>query len=146
MQLACPHCLQLNRVPEARLGEDPRCGRCHADLLPHGPLNLDDASFEPYAQGTELPLLIDFWAPWCGPCKSFAPHFEKALEALRGQVVGVKVNSDDNPKLSVRHRIRSIPTLILSLRGAEIARVSGAMPAAELQRWVQGHLASARTA
>ncbi|MEW6100280.1 MAG: thioredoxin TrxC [Pseudomonadota bacterium] len=143
MHIACPHCHSLNRVPDERLGEQPHCGRCKQPLLPGAPAELGDADFESVVGRTELPLLIDFWAPWCGPCRAMAPHFEQAAQALQGRVQCFKVNSDDNPKASVRYRIRSIPTLVLMRGGQEIARHSGAMSARDLLRWVETQLGAA---
>ncbi|WP_119153283.1 thioredoxin TrxC [Caldimonas tepidiphila] len=138
MLIACPHCQTLNRVPDERLAEDPNCGHCKAALLPGAPVELGDADFAAVAGRTELPVLVDFWAPWCGPCRAMAPQFETAARELKGRVLFAKVNSDDNPKTSVRFRIRSIPTLLLLHRGEEVRRVSGAMPARELVRWATG--------
>lgn len=138
MLIACPHCQTLNRVPDERLAEDPSCGRCKAALLPGAPVELDDAGFAAVVERTELPVLVDFWAPWCGPCRTMAPQFEAAARELKGRVLCVKVNSDDSPRTSVRFRIRSIPTLLLLHKGEEVKRTSGAMPARELVRWVQG--------
>ena len=143
MHIACPHCHSLNRVPDERLGEQPRCGRCKQPLLPGVPAELGDADFESVVGRTELPVLIDFWAPWCGPCRMMAPHFEQAAQALQGRVQCFKVNSDDNPKAAVRNRIRSIPTLVLMRGGQEIARHSGAMSARDLVRWVEAQLGAA---
>ena len=139
MHIVCPHCLSTNRVPPERLQEAPNCGRCHQPLLPGQPIELTDANFNAVAQGTDLPVVVDFWAPWCGPCQAFAPHFEAAARSLQGQAVFVKVNSDDNPQLSVRHRIRSIPTLLLLQRGVEVQRSLGAMSGRDLQQWIAQH-------
>ena len=145
MHIVCPHCLTTNRVPPERARDAPICGRCQEPLLPAHPIELDDTHFERLVLGSQLPVLIDFWAPWCGPCRSFAPHFEAVARELQGSVVCAKVNSDDNPKTSVRYRIRSIPTLLLLSGDKELGRVSGAMPANELKRWLQP-LLPARTA
>lgn len=139
MHVVCPHCLSTNRLPAERAQDAPHCGRCHQPLLPDHPVALTDAQFDVVAQGTELPVVVDFWAPWCSPCQAFAPHFEATARAMRGRVLFVKVNSDENPKLSVRHRIRSIPTLLLLHRGEELQRASGAMSARDLQQWIERH-------
>lgn len=140
MHIACPHCHGVNRVPDERLGDQPVCGRCKQPLLPGTPAELGDAHFDDVTGRTELPVLIDFWAPWCGPCRAMAPHFEQAAQALQGQVQCFKVNSDEHPKTSVRLRIRSIPTLVLMHGGEEIARHAGALSARDLVRWVQSQL------
>ncbi|WP_018914219.1 thioredoxin TrxC [Thiomonas sp. FB-6] len=135
MHVVCPHCSAINRVPEERLQQHPQCGSCHQALFGPEPLALGDADFERFVARSELPLLVDFWAPWCGPCRTMAPQFEQAAQLLQGRAVLAKVNSDDNPQASVRHRIRSIPTLLLFRNGQEVRRHSGAMPAREIVRW-----------
>ncbi len=135
MLVVCPHCATLNRVPENRLQDDPVCGQCGKALLPPEPVELTDATFDRFVARSELPVLVDFWAPWCGPCKMMAPQFAQAAAELKGRAVLVKVNTDDNPQVSVRNRIRSIPTLALYRGGEEVKRQSGVMPARELQRW-----------
>jgi len=135
VQVACPACLAANRVPAARLAEDPKCGKCGASLLDGHPAELGEAQFESFVQRTELPVLADFWAPWCGPCRSMAPHFERAAQALKDRVRLVKVNTEEAPGLAQRYGIRAIPTLILFRNGAEAKRMSGAMDAGALERW-----------
>lgn len=142
MHIVCPSCGTTNRVPEARLREQPVCGHCGAPVLPAAPVALTDESLPHYLAKTELPVLVDFWADWCGPCKMFAPHFAQAA-AQRPDVRFVKVDSDASPKASMRHRIRSIPTIVLFQGDREIARQSGAMAAPQLLAWVDAALARA---
>jgi thioredoxin 2 len=138
MQLVCPACSTKNRVPEARLSDEPVCGRCGAALMPAEPVALGDDRLPAYLAGTELPVVIDFWADWCGPCKMMAPHFAAAARTLP-QVRFVKVDTEASPQAGMRHGIRSIPTVLLYRRGQEVARRSGAMPSAELVAWIRSH-------
>ncbi|MDE2081903.1 MAG: thioredoxin TrxC [Burkholderiales bacterium] len=142
MNLVCPACGTTNRVPDERLHDQPVCGRCGADLAPTHPVALTDAIFPAYIAGTGMPVLVDFWADWCGPCKMMAPHFANAATQLPG-VRFAKVDTEANPKVSAGHNIRSIPTMILFRGGQEVARQSGAMAAGDLVRWVQAQLAKA---
>ena len=132
LHIACAHCAATNRVPAARLGEDPTCGRCGQALLAGEPVELTDANFEAVVGKTDLPVVVDFWAPWCGPCRMMAPAFEQAAAQLKGRALLVKVNSDDNPLTSSRFGIRSIPTLVKLDHGRELARRSGALPAGQI--------------
>ena len=135
VQIACPACLAANRVPQARTGEDPKCGKCGAALLDGAPVELDEGGFDTFVQRTELPVLADFWAPWCGPCRAMAPHFERAARELKERVRLVKVNTEQARGLAERYGIRAIPTLVLFRNGAEVKRSSGAMDAGALARW-----------
>lgn len=132
---ACPHCGATNRLPVARLTEQPSCGRCHQPLLDGTPLALGDADFDAVLAASALPLVVDVWAAWCGPCRMMAPAFEQAGRQLAGRALFVKVDSDANPQLAARWGIRSIPTLLRFERGRETARVSGALPVAEILRF-----------
>ena len=135
VQVACPRCLTANRVPGERLGERPKCGKCGAPLLEGAPLELGEAAFDDYVARTQLPVVADFWAPWCGPCRAMAPHFERAAAQLNEKVVFVKVNTEEAPGLAARMSIRAIPTLVLFRNGLEAKRISGALDAASLVQW-----------
>lgn len=137
LHLRCPHCEAMNRLPAARLGEAPNCGRCSRPLLDGRPVELGDAEFDAAVASSTVPVLVDFWAPWCGPCRAMAPAFEQAGRALAGRALLVKVNSDDNPQLSARFGIRSIPTLIRLENGRETHRHSGAIPAQAIQQFAR---------
>ena len=129
LHVGCPHCGATNRLPAARLTEQPNCGRCGQPLLDGRPVELTDADFDAVVAASPVPVLVDFWADWCGPCRMMAPAFEQAGKSLAGRALFVKVNSDDNPALSARYGIRSIPTLLRLEGGRETARQSGAVPA-----------------
>ena len=136
--LACPSCMTANRVPSSRLLEEPKCGKCGKALIDGTPAHLDDVTFDRFLARTGLPVLVDFWAAWCGPCRAMAPAFEQVSRSLRSQVRLAKVDTEAAPGLSARFGIRSIPTLILFRNGQESNRMSGALDAASLQRFATG--------
>jgi thioredoxin 2 len=133
--IPCPHCNGLNRIPAARVSDQPKCGRCKQPVLLSKPFNLTQGDYASQIKG-DLPLLVDVWAEWCGPCKSFAPTFEQASTQLSGRVRLAKLDSEANQQLSAQLGIRSIPSLILFKDGREIARQSGAMPLQQLMAWL----------
>lgn len=130
--IVCAHCGAVNRLPADRLGDDPDCGRCHRALLDGAPVALDDSNFDTFVRQTTLPVLVDFWAPWCGPCRQMAPQFEAAARQLKGRAVLVKVDSDESPQTAARFAIRSIPTLVRLQGGVEQRRQAGALPAPQI--------------
>jgi thioredoxin 2 len=140
MQLICPQCGTANRVPDERLNDGPLCGRCKHELMSAHPVELTDASFPAFIAGTGLPVLVDFWADWCGPCKMMAPHFAAAARQLP-TVRFAKLDTEANPRTSAANAIRSIPTMVLYRGGREVARQSGAMSSSDLLRWIDAQLA-----
>jgi thioredoxin 2 len=138
VHVGCSACGATNRIPAARLAEDPTCGRCKAALLAGTPVDLTDAGFDAVASHTDLPVIVDFWAEWCGPCRTMGPQFEQAARTLKGRALLVKVDSDANQQLAARFGIRSIPTLVKLQRGAETGRLAGARPATDIVRFATG--------
>ena len=138
--VVCPACAAVNRIPGERLGDKPRCGKCSKPLFTGHPLELDSASFERHLQRSELPLVVDFWADWCGPCKMMAPAFAQAAGELEPRVRLAKVDTEAQQAIAARYTIRSIPTLILFRDGREVARQAGAMSKNDIVHWVRGAL------
>lgn len=140
VKLCCATCGQMNRVPAERLAAGPRCGSCGDPLCDGRVMELDAAAHDRATRGDEMPLLVDYWAPWCGPCRMMAPEFKKAAQALAPGVRLAKLNTEDHPAIAARANIRGIPALVLYHRGREVARLAGARPAAEIQRFVRDSL------
>jgi len=135
----CPHCHAANRLPAGRLADGGTCGKCKAALFTGEPVELGAANFDAHAGRSDIPLLVDFWAPWCGPCRAMAPAFAQAAKQLEPEFRLAKVDTEEEQQLAARFGIRSIPTLALFRNGQEVARQAGAMDAASLMRWVRSH-------
>ena len=139
--VVCPSCNATNRIPEDRLGEAPKCGKCGEPVFAGKPVELTDASFQKHISRNDVPVVVDFWAPWCGPCKMMAPAFEQAAAELEPAARLAKLNTDESQGTAAQYNIRSIPTLALFRNGREVARQAGAMSATDIVEWGQANSA-----
>ncbi len=139
MIVVCPSCGAKNRVPTEKLDSNPSCGQCHQPLIPLAPIELNEQNFSNFVSNSDLPILIDLWAEWCGPCKMMAPHFAEVAKH-NPHVVFAKIDTEANPRLSQAFNVRSIPTIVLMNKTTELARMSGALRSSELQQWLDQQL------
>ncbi len=139
-QVVCPHCLAVNRVPGERLKDDPKCGKCHKPLFVDHAIEANSAMLQKFMQKSTIPVVVDFWASWCGPCKMMAPVFNQAAGMLKGEAQLLKVNTETEQAISAQLGIRSIPTLIIFKNGQEVARTAGAMNLQSLIQWIKQYV------
>ncbi len=139
-KICCPQCCKTNRIPTARLQDGPKCGACKSPLFSNSVLELSQSNASKVLQNTGIPVLVDCWAPWCGPCRSFAPTFTKVAAEYQTKVLFAKLNTEQEQRLGQQWQISSIPTLILFQAGKEVIRMSGALPEPQLKAWINQNL------
>jgi thioredoxin len=139
-QIVCPNCSAINRVPSSKLNAHPLCGKCRQGLLSEHPLIANDKNFSRFIEKNDLPVVVDFWASWCGPCQQFAPVFSQVSHEMATQACFIKLDTESNQMIANRYQIRSIPTLMIFHHGKEIARLSGALPKTQFKQWLQQYL------
>jgi thioredoxin 2 len=144
--IVCPHCNSVNRIPKEKDARGAKCGCCHQAIFTGRPVAVLAESFATHIQHNDIPVVVDFWAQWCGPCKAMAPAYERVASELEPQIQFLKVDTEAAPELAARYNIRSIPTLILFQNGAEVARQAGAMDAGSLRAWLRQHAAASLSA
>jgi thioredoxin 2 len=136
----CASCNAVNRIPDQRKGKEINCGKCHLPLFGAAPLSLDQTAFSTQISRSDVPVVVDFWAPWCGPCKAMTSVFAQVSAKMDSRARFIKVNTEEEQSVGSQYGIRSIPTLVIFQSGREIARISGSMPAASLEQWLNSHI------
>ncbi len=139
-QIVCPHCGAVNRIPSGKPVSGAKCGKCKKALFDGHPVELNDRNFDKFVSKTSVPVVVDFWAPWCGPCKMMAPEYAKAAQAVEPRARFAKLNTQDNQQTAAKHRIQGIPALIIFKNGQPVAHLSGARPASEIKSWVESNI------